>query len=273
MNYDDILALDEKDPLKHCKDLFQERPGFVHLDANSLGSMPKSVPEHLAQVLQHEWADERSASWAAASWMARPMQIGAAISRLIGAAPEDTLAYDNTTLNLFKLLTDALKLNPDRQVILSEKTTFPTNLHVAQGLENAHSDRLKVVYADPEKDILDAITEDVAVVYLSQVDYRSGRRFNMQEINAKARSVGALTSGISHILLARFRWTWKAHKQILRLGAVINTCVAGPAVRHGFMSTKSIRTRSGQRFQVGSVMQISSRFPSSLNQQKASCAI
>ncbi|WP_082831197.1 aminotransferase class V-fold PLP-dependent enzyme [Pseudovibrio sp. Ad13] len=193
VNYQDIIALDDNDPLKHCKELFEERPGVIHLDANSLGSMPKSVPAHLAHVFQSEWADERSASWAAASWMARPMQIGAAISRLIGAAPEDTLAYDNTTLNLFKLLTDALKLNPDRQVILSETTTFPTNLHVAQGLENAHSDQLKVAYADPDLDILDAITEDVAVVYLSQVDYRSGRRFNMEQINTKARSVGALT--------------------------------------------------------------------------------
>ncbi|MBL4785145.1 MAG: aminotransferase class V-fold PLP-dependent enzyme [Cohaesibacteraceae bacterium] len=193
MNRKDIMMLDRDDPLAHCRDLFVRNEGQIYLDANSMGAMPKTVPGRMADFFQKGWVEKRRQGWNAFEWLQRPNQIGDAIARLVGAGPGECLAFDNTTLNLYKLIGYALKLRPDRNVILTERSNFPTDLYVVQGLEERSSGGLVVRYVEEGTDILDAIGDDVAVVYLTHVDYRSSRRRDMATINEKAKNSGALT--------------------------------------------------------------------------------
>jgi kynureninase len=101
------------------------------------------------------------------------------------------LVADSTTVCLFKLLAAAVAARPGRSTILTEKDNFPTDLYAAQGL--ASSQPLLQVKAVAAHDLVDALDEDVAVLFLTHVDYRSGARHDMSALNEAAHSCGALT--------------------------------------------------------------------------------
>src|SRR5262249_14899546 len=121
-------------------------------------------------------------------WIDLPVRVGAKIARLIGAAPEEVMATDSTSINLFKLLAAALKLRPGRRVILTEADNFPTDIYMAEGLAHLLGD-VEVRLAE---DIRRSITEDVAVVALSQVDYRDSALKDMAALTKVAHDKGAL---------------------------------------------------------------------------------
>ena len=190
MTLDDARALDAADPLAHCRDRFLLPSGKIYLDGNSLGALPAATAARLGETIEREWGESLIESWNKHDWIGAPERVAAKLAPMVGAAADELLIADSTSINLFKLLGAAL-MSGDRRVILSEEGNFPTDLYVAQGLEAlVPGVTLKTVPADQ---IEAAIDQSVAVLLLTQVDYRSGRKHDMSAISAAARGAGALT--------------------------------------------------------------------------------
>ena len=187
----DCEALDRADPLRPFRDRFALPPGVIYLDGNSLGAMPVAAGERVMQTLA-QWRGDLISGWNIHGWIDLHERVGAKIGRLIGAGPGETIAGDSTSINLFKLLAAALQLNPKRRVILSERDNFPTDLYIAEGLIRhlGQGHELRLVAPDA---IAGAITEEVAVVMLTHVNYRTGRMYDMAVLTAAAQAKGALT--------------------------------------------------------------------------------
>jgi len=182
---------DLNDVLRHKKDAFQIPEGVIYLDGNSLGVLPKHVAGRVADVVTQEWGESLIRAWNTHSWIDLPLRTGDRIGRLIGAPAGSVVACDSTSVNVFKVLSAALSLKPDRKVILSDNGNFPTDLYVASGLKEllGRGHELKIV--DPAE-VASALDDTVAVMMLTQVDYRSGRVHDMAALTRKAHGVGAL---------------------------------------------------------------------------------
>jgi len=173
------------------KDLFDLPEGVIYLDGNSLGVLPKSVEERVAETITAEWGQQLIRGWNKCGWMDLPDKVGDRIGVLIGAAPGTVTMGDTLSIKVYQALDAALKLRPDRRVILSDCGNFPTDLYMAQGLVQTIAKGHEIRTPAPDG-VADAISEDVAVVILTEVDYSTGRRHNMAEITAKAHAAGAL---------------------------------------------------------------------------------
>lgn len=187
----DAQRLDSEDSLARFRDRFDLPEGVIYLDGNSLGPLQKATRTHVADVVSTQWGQGLIRSWNTHDWIDLPTKVAGKIERLVGAEPGSVAVCDSTSVNLFKVLAAALRMRPGRGVILSEKNNFPTDLHIAQGLvsllEKGH--RLVTVEAD---ELPAAMNEDVAVVLLTQVNYRTGRRLDMAKITRLAHAAGAL---------------------------------------------------------------------------------
>jgi kynureninase len=184
--------MDAADPLARSHDAFVLPAGIVYLDGNSLGALPKQAEERVRAVMTQQWGKDLIKSWNVHDWIGAPARIGAKIARLIGARPNEVVVADSTSLNVFKALHAALSLRPERRVILSDDGNFPTDLYMAQGLTEllGATHRLKIV---PPGEISSALSEDVAVLMLTEVDYRTGRLHDMAALTKAAHDKGALT--------------------------------------------------------------------------------
>ncbi len=173
------------------KDLFNLPEGVIYLDGNSLGVLPRSVVARVAETITAEWGAQVIGGWNACGWMDMPDRVGDRIGALIGAAPGTVTMGDTLSIKVYQALDAALKLRPDRKVILSDSGNFPTDLYMAQGLIRTVANGHEIRSPAPE-DVAAAINENVAVVMLTEVDYSTGRRHNMAEITAKAQAAGAI---------------------------------------------------------------------------------
>lgn len=184
--------LDRRDPLARYRDRFLLPEGVLYLDGNSLGALPKAVPERLRQVVEREWGQGLIRSWNSAHWIDLPRRVGDKIAPLIGAALGEVVAADSTSVNLFKLLCAALEMAPERRLILSEAGNFPTDLYVAEGVRDllGRGHELRLVEA---AELPGALDEQVAVMMLTHVDFRSGYRHDMAALTTAAHRKGALT--------------------------------------------------------------------------------
>lgn len=187
---EDLEALDRDDSLARFRDAFALPDGVIYLDGNSLGPLPRAVPARLQRVVEREWGRDLITSWNRHHWIDLPSLVGDKIGRLIGAGEGNVACADGTSINLFKLLAGALPLRPERGVILSDTGNFPSDLYVAQGLV-ARSARHRLRLVEPDR-VEAAIDEEVAIVMLTQVDFRSGRKHDMARITAAAHRHGAL---------------------------------------------------------------------------------
>ncbi|WP_421876372.1 kynureninase [Pacificispira sp.] len=185
--------LDLADGLAARADLFDLPRGVIYLDGNSLGPPPRGVMDRLTRVAGQEWGVDLITSWNKNGWMGFGARIGARIAALVGAAPESIRACDSTSVNLLKVLSAALSLRPGRRIVISERGNFPTDLYVAQRLleELGGGYALRLI-DDAETDLDDALDADVAVVMLTQTDYRSGRKLNMRRVSDAIHQAGAL---------------------------------------------------------------------------------
>ena len=190
----DCELLDLQDPLRSLREQFELPEGVVYLDGNSLGVLPKQTPARVAHAVAHEWGHELIKSWNTAGWFSLPQRVGDKIARLIGARPGEVVAADSTSINLFKVLAAALHNaaadHPHKKTIVSERSNFPTDLYIAEALCKERGFKLKLVEA---QDIPAALTDDVAVLMLTHVNYRTGAMHNMQAITALAHAKGILT--------------------------------------------------------------------------------
>ena len=185
----DAATLDAADPLAGFREAFDLPDGVIYLDGNSLGPLPRATAGRLEEVVRQEWGRGLITSWNAAGWIEAPQRAGAKIARLIGAQAHEVAVADSTSVNLYKLAAGALSLRPGRRTILTERGNFPTDVYVLEGLAALSGATLKVVAPDA---VLDAIDEDTAVVALTHVHYKSGRRWDMAALTAAAQARGAL---------------------------------------------------------------------------------
>lgn len=173
------------------KDLFELPEGIIYLDGNSLGPLPKGAATSAADVISNEWGNDLIKAWNSADWISLPSRLGDRIAPLIGAEKGSVATGDTLSIKVYQALASALSMRPDRRVILSDSGNFPTDLYIAQGLIETLADDHTISTPAPA-DVLDAINEDVAVVMLTHVDYRSGRLHDMQTVTARAHEVGAV---------------------------------------------------------------------------------
>ena len=240
----DCEALDAKDPLRDLAGRFASgEPGTLYFDANSIGAMPVDVPAHIEAHLA-EWRNLRRRGWSESTWLDAPRRLGAKIAPIIGAAPDEVVVCDTTSINLFKALAAALSLRPGRRRVVSQAGTFPTDLYVVQGLKTLTPD-IELHLVPDGASIADAIDDDTAVVYLSQVDFRSASRLDMRTLTAAAHAKGALT-------------VWDLSHGAGAVPADLDAVQADFAVGCGYKylcggpgSPGAITTRSSRRWQAG----------------------
>jgi kynureninase len=183
-------ALDAEDELAFLREQFALPPGVVYLDGNSLGALPREAAARVREVVEREWGEGLIRSWNTNGWIDLPARVAALLAPLVGAAADEVAVADSTSVNLFKLLAGALRLRPGRHVILSEAENFPTDLYVAQGLQALlEGVALRVV---PRAGLARGLDEDVAVLMLTHVDFRTGEVHDMAEWTRAAHRVGAL---------------------------------------------------------------------------------
>ncbi len=190
-------AMDAQDPLARFRDRFTwSGEPLIYLDGNSLGPLPKSTQDRIAEVVRDEWGAGLVRSWN--TWISRPGDTGDLIGEhLTGAGPGQVLVSDNTTVNLFKLVTAALDARPDRSVIVTDDDNFPTDRYVLQGIAANRGCELRMIHTDLDEGLSeDALTAalgpEVALVSLSHVAYRSGALADMATITDLVHDCGAL---------------------------------------------------------------------------------
>ncbi|MCW2817227.1 MAG: kynureninase [Marmoricola sp.] len=163
--------------------------GLVYLDGNSLGALPAGVADRLADVVRREWGQGLIRSWNDAHWMELVRRIGERIAPLIGVDGADLHLGDSTSVSLFKTTVAAARLRPERRVLVVEPSTFPTDGYVTAGVAELMG--LELRWCDPA-DPLASVDEDVALLSLTHVDFRTGAMFDMAAITAEAQARGAL---------------------------------------------------------------------------------
>ena len=177
---------------KQTRSLFQMPDGVIYLDGNSLGPLPRAVADRVGRMIREQWGQELIRGWNSAGWMTQPGRIGDRVGRLIGA-PEGTVVIGDTlSIKVYQALASALELNPARRVILSDSGNFPSDLYIADGLLKSLAGDHTLRIVAPE-DVEEAIDESIAVVMLTEVDYRTGRLHDMKALTHKAHAAGALT--------------------------------------------------------------------------------
>lgn len=187
-------ALDAADPLAALRSRFALPGGVVYLDGNSLGALPRDAAAHAHRVITEEWGTGLVRSWNDAGWFAKPQAVGDLIAPLIGARAGEVVVGDSTSIDLFQVVVAAARLRPGRRTIVAERATFPTDLYVIESaralLGGGEPFARRLIDGDLSLD--DALDEDVAVVALTHVDYRTGRMHDMAEVTRRVHAVGAL---------------------------------------------------------------------------------
>ena len=190
------VALDAADPLSAFRARFAfPDPDVVYFDGNSLGRMPLSTPARLDAMLREEWAGELIRGWE--HWLRFPLEVGDRLGALLGAAPGQVAIGDSTTINFYRLASAALRARPGRRAIVTDRANFPTDRYVLEGLADARG--LTIRWLDPDPvggpqpaEVAAALDDDVALVTLSHVNYRSAAIADLPAITRLAHQAGAL---------------------------------------------------------------------------------
>jgi kynureninase len=188
----DILALDAIDPLASKKSEFALPTDSIYLDGNSLGALPKTAKIRATEVVELQWGQDLISSWNRHQWIDLPLKVGEKIAPLIGAASGQVICCDSISVNLFKLLCSALTLQTGRNVVLSQKDNFPTDLYMVQGLAELLGQQHCELNLFAGECIEEALNNDVAVLLLTQVNFRTGYLHDMQKLTELAHQHGIL---------------------------------------------------------------------------------
>ena len=197
------VAADAGDSLSRFRERFILPEGVIYLDGNSLGPRPVGALERVQEVVTAEWGEGLIRSWNTAGWFDLPGRLGDKLAQLIGGSPGDTVVTDTTSLNLFKALASAIRIqqidHPDRRVIVTERDNFPSDIYIAEGIAdflNSVAEESGVQYEvrliDDTLPLHEALDESTAVIALSHVNYRTGAMWDMAAVTTQAHSLGAL---------------------------------------------------------------------------------
>lgn len=194
------IALDQADELAHLRQAFHLPEHLVYLDGNSLGAMPKAAISRGQQVIAQEWGQHLIKSWNQAGWFDLPLRLGNLLAPLIGAAEDEVAVTDSTSINLFKAIAAALTLQQQtatetqhaRKVIVTERSNFPTDIYMAEGITRWLDQGYRLHLVDTPEELASAVNTDTAVLLLTQINYRTGYLHDMASITKAAQQQGAL---------------------------------------------------------------------------------
>lgn len=191
----EIEELDRADPLRGFREQFELPSGVTYLDGNSLGALSRGTRGRLRTVVELEWGRDLITSWNAADWISLPQRVGDKIGALVGAGKGQVIAADSTSVNLFKVLSVALRARAGRGVIVSERANFPTDLYVIEGVIEQLGDDHELVLVDGTEEAIEALLAErgpeVAAVVLTHVHYTTSRVYDMRRVTAAAHRAGA----------------------------------------------------------------------------------
>jgi len=193
----DCLARDGADPLASLRQRFDLPAGVIYLDGNSLGARPRTALARAQDVVAREWGVDLIRSWNDAGWFDMPRRLGDRLAPLLGAHAAEVAVTDTTSLNLFKALAAALRIQAnadgiDRRVIVTERSNFPTDIYMAEGLSRWLQQGYRVRLVDSVDEIAAAVDRDCAVLMLTHVNYRTGYQHDMAALTRLAHDAGAL---------------------------------------------------------------------------------
>lgn len=196
MTRQDCITLDQQDNLGPLREQFALPEGMIYLDGNSLGAQPKAALQRAQEVIQQEWGTDLIKSWNKAGWFDLPSRLGNLLAPLIGAEANEVVVTDSTSINLFKAIAAALDIQaltaPTRRTIVTERSNFPTDIYMAEGLTRWLDRGYRLHLIDSPEELNQAINQDTALVMLTHVNYRSGYLHDMQAVTAHAHQEGAL---------------------------------------------------------------------------------
>ncbi|MGI9364711.1 MAG: kynureninase [Rhizobiaceae bacterium] len=173
------------------KDQFFLPDGLIYLDGNSLGPLPRKAEQRVAEMMRNEWGNLLIKGWNKAQWMQQPEVLGDRVGKLIGAPAGTTVIGDTLSIKVYQALASALRLCPDRKIVLSDAGNFPSDLYMAKGLIDQLNAGHELKVVEPEA-VEDSLSQDVGVLMLTQVDYRTGRMHDMNGLTRKAQDMGIL---------------------------------------------------------------------------------
>ena len=183
--------MDARDKLASLRSEFTLNSSEIYLDGNSLGPVSKNVGVRVNEVINNEWANGLVRSWNNAGWMDAPITIGQKLAPLIGAKPNEVLVADTLTFAIAKLVGGALKLRPDRYIVLTDVANFHSDIYIIEAVAKWAGRPIEVRTID--RNTLDQeLNENVALVEFTQVDFRSGEMLDMKAITKKVHDAGAL---------------------------------------------------------------------------------
>ena len=193
---DEAVALDEADPLAPLRGQFALAPDTIYLNGNSLGVPPAAAAQRAQVVIAAEWGEGLVRSWNTAGWFALAKRLGNKLAPLVGAAHNELVVTDSISVNLFKLLSAALRFqqqrDPKRRVIVAERGDFPNDLYIAQGLVAQFDGAYELRLIDDPSELPAALQPDTAVAMLTHVNYRSGAMHDMAALTQLIHQKGAL---------------------------------------------------------------------------------
>ena len=189
---EDTIKMDGADPIAHLRERFELPEGDIYLDGNSLGALPLGVMERLEVAVKKEWGQGLIRSWNDADWYPAPQRAGAAIARILGADDDEVIVCDSISVNLFKLLVGALRIRRDRKIIVSEIGNFPTDVYINQEVADLMGCELRCVMPEDVEAAINAAGDNLALVQLTHVHYKTGSIYDMQDITKQAQDLGGL---------------------------------------------------------------------------------
>jgi kynureninase len=184
--------LDAEDTLASLRQNFVLPVEKTYLDGNSLGPLSHKVSDQLAIVTKEQWAEDLISGWNTHQWIDLPLSVGNQLAPILGAQPGEVICCDNLSINLFKCLAAALELNAPRRKILTEAHHFPTDNYIAQGLSQLLGESRCEVQTAALEDLDRIDLQDVAVVSLSHVNFKTGELRDMPRITKQAHEAGCL---------------------------------------------------------------------------------
>ena len=174
-------------------DSFRERfvfadPNLIYMDGNSLGRLPKDAVQAVSNAVEYQWGERLIRAWND-HWLSLPSQIAGRIARILEVDDDEIALADSTSVNLYKLAFGALQSQPQRKVILTDSENFPSDVYLLAGLAQQLDRELKVV--EPSQ-LFEAFDENVALLSLSQVAFRTGAAYDMVAVTQAAHRHGIL---------------------------------------------------------------------------------
>jgi len=192
----DVLEMDARDPIAFTRARFEIPPNQVYLDGNSLGLMTHATRTRIDAVMTQQWSQDAITSWNRHDWIGLPQRVGEKIAALIGASPGQVICCDSISVNLFKALAASLSLiksdGTQKYQVLSTTDNFPTDLYMVQGLQQLLGDQNCALVLADETKLSESLTADTAVLLITEVNFRTGKRLDIKDLVDKAHAVGAL---------------------------------------------------------------------------------